>query len=98
MTLLQDAGQEQFGASQCETCGMVYTPTDAHDSAAHNKFHHKAVAALKFSVSNIDSLYSETCIMWQLSRKNCSNYVLNGPGNKDHLQIKTTVFWYQGWS
>ena len=54
MALLQDAGQEQFGASQCETCGMVYTPTDAHDSAAHNKFHHKAVAALKFSVSNIE--------------------------------------------
>ena len=31
-------------------------------------------------------------------RTNYSYHVLNGSGNKDHLQIKTALFWSLGWS
>jgi methionyl-tRNA synthetase len=48
----QDAGQEKFGAEQCEVCGMVYTPSDASDEATHRKFHQHSVNALKFPVSS----------------------------------------------
>ena len=49
--LMQDAGQEKFGATQCQVCGMVYAPADAADEATHSKFHQSAVTALKFPVS-----------------------------------------------
>ena len=49
----QDVGQEKFGATQCRVCGMVYTPVDAADEAAHAKFHQSTVAALKFPVSRL---------------------------------------------
>ncbi|XP_076440519.1 uncharacterized protein LOC143279996 isoform X2 [Babylonia areolata] len=47
--LILDAGQEQFGATQCKICGMVYSPGDAADEATHWKFHLSAVTALKFT-------------------------------------------------
>lgn len=46
--LMLDAGQEKFGATQCEVCGMVYTPTDPTDDATHQRFHQHAIASLKF--------------------------------------------------
>nr|XP_022313901.1 N-acetyltransferase ESCO2-like [Crassostrea virginica] len=46
MTL--DAGQKKFGATQCETCGMVYSQAEPTDETTHAKFHQSILNALKF--------------------------------------------------
>ncbi|XP_061191443.1 N-acetyltransferase ESCO2-like [Saccostrea echinata] len=46
MTL--DAGQKKFGATQCETCGMVYSQAEPTDETTHAKFHQSIINAMKF--------------------------------------------------
>ncbi|XP_033098141.1 N-acetyltransferase ESCO2-like [Anneissia japonica] len=46
MTL--DAGQKQFGALKCQTCGMVYTAGHPEDEADHAQFHKKFLSFIKF--------------------------------------------------
>ncbi|XP_062597005.1 N-acetyltransferase ESCO2-like, partial [Saccostrea cucullata] len=46
MTL--DAGQKRFGATQCDTCGMVYSQAEPTDETTHAKFHQSIINALKF--------------------------------------------------
>ena len=48
----QDAGQKKFGATQCETCGMVYSQAEPTDETTHAKFHQSILNALKFPVSD----------------------------------------------
>ena len=49
---LQDLGQKRFGATSCETCGMVYTAAHPEDEASHEKFHRKYLSSVKFPVSS----------------------------------------------
>lgn len=46
MTL--DAGQKKFGATQCDTCGMIYSQAEPTDETTHAKFHQSILNALKF--------------------------------------------------
>lgn len=46
MTL--DVGQKKIGATQCDTCGMVYSFASAEDEAVHVKFHQHFLLSLRF--------------------------------------------------
>ncbi|XP_018496090.1 N-acetyltransferase ESCO2 [Galendromus occidentalis] len=41
-----DAGQKKFGASECKTCGMVFSQGEAEEEREHQKFHKQMVSAL----------------------------------------------------
>ncbi|KAL4235954.1 Establishment of cohesion 1 [Mactra antiquata] len=43
-----DAGQKQFGATSCDTCGMIYTLSDPEDVAEHTRHHQSLLNVLKF--------------------------------------------------
>lgn len=47
-----DAGQKQFGATQCTECGVVYQIGDPEDENAHLNYHNNR-RTLKFPVCNI---------------------------------------------
>ena len=53
----KDAGQERrYGATQCDECGMVYTMSEPADETMHYKYHASLFSALKFPVSNTQSI------------------------------------------
>ncbi|XP_071965593.1 uncharacterized protein [Antedon mediterranea] len=54
MTL--DAGQKQFGALKCQTCGMVYTTGHPEDEADHAQFHKKFLSFVKFPGWKIENI------------------------------------------
>lgn len=47
--MIIDAGQKKIGATQCESCNMVYTIGDPSDEAAHSKFHQLFLTTIKFT-------------------------------------------------
>lgn len=47
-----DAGQKNFGATQCTECGIVYQVGDPEDENAHLNYHNNR-KTLKFPVCNI---------------------------------------------
>ncbi|XP_042359387.1 N-acetyltransferase ESCO2 [Plectropomus leopardus] len=46
--LIIDAGQKQFGATTCSSCGMVYSADNPEDHFQHNQFHQRFVDSIKF--------------------------------------------------
>ncbi|TKS76337.1 N-acetyltransferase ESCO2 [Collichthys lucidus] len=44
----QDAGQKQFGATTCSSCGMVYSADNPEDNFQHNQFHQRFLDSIKF--------------------------------------------------
>ncbi|CAG12982.1 unnamed protein product, partial [Tetraodon nigroviridis] len=43
-----DAGQKQFGATTCGSCGMVYSADNPEDNFQHNQFHQHFLESIKF--------------------------------------------------
>ncbi|XP_062406634.1 N-acetyltransferase ESCO2 [Sardina pilchardus] len=46
--LIIDAGQKQFGATTCGSCGMLYSADSLEDKLQHNQFHQRFLDAIKF--------------------------------------------------
>lgn len=46
----QDAGQKQFGATTCSSCGMVYSADNPEDHFQHTQFHQRFLDSIKFVV------------------------------------------------
>ncbi|XP_054474194.1 N-acetyltransferase ESCO2 [Anoplopoma fimbria] len=43
-----DAGQKQFGATTCSSCGMVYSADNPEDHFQHTQFHQRFLDSIKF--------------------------------------------------
>ena len=56
----QDAGQKEFGAASCESCGMVYSTDSPEDQFQHTQFHQRFLDSIKFVVS-----CSSTAMRWR---------------------------------
>lgn len=48
---MQDAGQKQFGATTCSSCGMLYSIDSPEDNFQHTQFHQRFLDTIKFVVS-----------------------------------------------
>ncbi|KAM7395066.1 hypothetical protein PAMA_006696 [Pampus argenteus] len=46
--LVIDAGQKQFGAISCGSCGMVYSADNPEDNFQHTQFHQRFLDTIKF--------------------------------------------------
>uniref|UniRef100_A0A672S1D5 N-acetyltransferase ESCO2-like n=1 Tax=Sinocyclocheilus grahami TaxID=75366 RepID=A0A672S1D5_SINGR len=46
--LIIDAGQKQFGATTCESCGMLYSTDSPEDNFQHTQFHQRFLDTIKF--------------------------------------------------
>ncbi|KAL2082471.1 hypothetical protein ACEWY4_022289 [Coilia grayii] len=46
--LIIDAGQKQFGATTCGSCGMLYSADSPQDQLQHSQFHQRFLDAIKF--------------------------------------------------
>ncbi|XP_039980394.1 N-acetyltransferase ESCO2 [Xiphias gladius] len=46
--LIIDAGQKQFGATTCSSCGMVYSADNPEDNFQHTQFHQRFLDSIKF--------------------------------------------------
>ncbi|XP_059212437.1 N-acetyltransferase ESCO2 [Centropristis striata] len=46
--LIIDAGQKQFGATTCSSCGMVYSADNPEDNFQHTQFHQRFLESIKF--------------------------------------------------
>ncbi|XP_051909480.1 N-acetyltransferase ESCO2 [Hippocampus zosterae] len=46
--LIIDAGQKQFGATTCGSCGMVYSSDNPEDNFQHEQFHQCLLDSIKF--------------------------------------------------
>ncbi|XP_061900879.1 N-acetyltransferase ESCO2 isoform X1 [Entelurus aequoreus] len=46
--LVIDAGQKQFGAITCSSCGMVYSADNPEDSFQHDQFHQYLLDSIKY--------------------------------------------------
>ncbi|KPP69112.1 N-acetyltransferase ESCO2-like, partial [Scleropages formosus] len=46
--LIIDAGQKQFGATTCPSCGMIYSADSLEDNFQHTQFHQQFVDSIKF--------------------------------------------------
>ncbi|XP_070705662.1 N-acetyltransferase ESCO2 [Pempheris klunzingeri] len=46
--LVIDAGQKQFGATTCSSCGMVYSADNPEDNFQHTQFHQRFLDSIKF--------------------------------------------------
>ncbi|XP_077566862.1 N-acetyltransferase ESCO2 isoform X2 [Stigmatopora nigra] len=46
--LIIDAGQKQFGATSCGSCGMVYSAENPEDNFQHDQFHQSVLESIKF--------------------------------------------------
>ncbi|KAM3861456.1 N-acetyltransferase ESCO2-like [Diretmus argenteus] len=46
--LIIDAGQKQFGATTCGSCGMVYSADNPEDNFQHTQFHQRFLDRIKF--------------------------------------------------
>ncbi|XP_029281847.1 N-acetyltransferase ESCO2-like isoform X2 [Cottoperca gobio] len=46
--LIIDAGQKQFGATTCSSCGMVYSAENPEDNFQHNQFHQRFIDSIKY--------------------------------------------------
>ncbi|XP_060722221.1 N-acetyltransferase ESCO2 [Tachysurus vachellii] len=46
--LVIDAGQKQFGATTCHSCGMLYSVDSPEDNFQHTQFHQRFLDTIKF--------------------------------------------------
>ncbi|XP_037541120.1 N-acetyltransferase ESCO2 [Nematolebias whitei] len=46
--LIIDAGQKQFGATVCSSCGMIYSADNPEDNFQHTQFHQRFIDSIKF--------------------------------------------------
>ncbi|XP_041716531.1 N-acetyltransferase ESCO2 [Coregonus clupeaformis] len=46
--LIIDAGQKQFGATVCGSCGMIYSADSLEDNFQHTQFHQRFLDSIKF--------------------------------------------------
>uniref|UniRef100_A0A8C6KLY3 Establishment of sister chromatid cohesion N-acetyltransferase 2 n=1 Tax=Nothobranchius furzeri TaxID=105023 RepID=A0A8C6KLY3_NOTFU len=46
--LIIDAGQKQFGATTCSSCGMIYSADNPDDHFQHTQFHQRFLDSIKY--------------------------------------------------
>lgn len=46
--LIIDAGQKQFGATTCSSCGMIYSADNPEDHFQHTQFHQRFLDSIKY--------------------------------------------------
>ncbi|XP_076612555.1 N-acetyltransferase ESCO2 [Chaetodon auriga] len=46
--LIIDAGQKQFGATTCSSCGMIYSADNPEDNFQHSQFHQRFLDSIRF--------------------------------------------------
>ncbi|XP_041814637.1 N-acetyltransferase ESCO2 [Chelmon rostratus] len=46
--LVIDAGQKQFGAMTCSSCGMIYSADNPEDNFQHSQFHQRFLDSIRF--------------------------------------------------
>ncbi|XP_013877765.1 N-acetyltransferase ESCO2 [Austrofundulus limnaeus] len=46
--LIIDAGQKQFGATTCSSCGMIYSADNPEDNFQHTQFHQRFLNSIKY--------------------------------------------------
>ncbi|XP_028295304.1 N-acetyltransferase ESCO2 [Gouania willdenowi] len=46
--LIIDAGQKQFGATTCSSCGMIYSADNPEDNFQHTQFHQRFLDSIKY--------------------------------------------------
>ncbi|XP_015227251.1 PREDICTED: N-acetyltransferase ESCO2 isoform X1 [Cyprinodon variegatus] len=46
--LIIDAGQKQFGATTCSSCGMVYSADNPEDNFQHTQFHQQFLDSIRY--------------------------------------------------
>lgn len=51
-----DAGQRDFHASRCRTCGMLYTKGQPSDEKLHRSFHGRFVRGVVYSIAQQDTV------------------------------------------
>ena len=49
--MIIDAGQKEFGAKQCQACGVVFELGNPSDETSHREYHDHLFTALKYTVS-----------------------------------------------
>uniref|UniRef100_A0A8C6KP47 Establishment of sister chromatid cohesion N-acetyltransferase 2 n=1 Tax=Nothobranchius furzeri TaxID=105023 RepID=A0A8C6KP47_NOTFU len=50
--LIIDAGQKQFGATTCSSCGMIYSADNPDDHFQHTQFHQRFLDSIKYKILN----------------------------------------------
>lgn len=55
--MMIDAGQKEFGAKQCDVCGIIYEIGNPEDEASHEAHHNSFLNTLKYIVSCTIFLY-----------------------------------------
>lgn len=59
----QDAGQKQFGATTCSSCGMVYSADNPEDNFQHSQFHQSFLDSIRFVVKLLSHwTFDKMCI------------------------------------
>ncbi|KAG9347528.1 hypothetical protein JZ751_005096 [Albula glossodonta] len=54
--LIIDAGQKQFGATTCTSCGMIYSADSLEDNFQHTQFHQRFLESIKFVADEVRKL------------------------------------------
>lgn len=49
--MMIDAGQKEFGAKQCNVCGIIYEIGNPEDEASHEEHHNSFLNTLRYIVS-----------------------------------------------
>ncbi|XP_006884989.1 PREDICTED: N-acetyltransferase ESCO2 [Elephantulus edwardii] len=44
-----DAGQKNFGATMCKSCGMIYSASNPEDGVQHIQYHHRFLEGIKYT-------------------------------------------------
>ncbi|XP_026173739.1 N-acetyltransferase ESCO2 [Mastacembelus armatus] len=57
--LIIDAGQKQFGATTCSSCGMVYSADGPEDNFQHTQFHQRFLDSIRFQGWKKERLVAE---------------------------------------
>lgn len=67
--LLQDAGQKQFGATTCNSCGMLYSADSPEDNFQHTQFHQRFLDTIKFVVRKQSYRPDKSDLIWERNKK-----------------------------
>lgn len=106
--MMIDAGQKEFGAKQCPTCGLVFELGNPSDETSHRDYHDHLLTALKYTVRtrprphstmSIESLQCCYNVLWNYSMTLQYLCIVNSwthfPGHilvLTHLQVQI-VLW-----
>lgn len=65
--VMKDKTQNAFGATTCNVCGMLYTPSTTEDETQHLLFHNQFISAVRYVVcisAYVIAYYSHSDEFW----------------------------------